>query len=488
MKKGVLLLKSLALMLCLGVLASTLQGVAFAQTAPITIMLDGRQLVTDVAPIIVSGRTLVPMRAIFEALGASLAWAETTQTVTARKGATTVTLGINRPTATVNTQSVALDQPAQIVRGRTLVPLRFVVEALGAEVNWDDSRNRVIVTNTEGSRRRSPVAQALRLTTGGASFPFPLYTRLVAEYRNITSPAVSIDYASVGSGAGIRGILARTFDFAGTDAPLTDAQLREVSPNSILHIPTVMGAVAVTYNLPGIGNGLRLSPDVLADIYLGRITQWAHPRIAALNPGIAFPGIPMTVVRRSDASGTTFIFTDYLASVSDAWRTSVGVGTSVAWPGNTVGARGNEGVSAQVLQVPGSIGYVELSNAILNNLHVAHLRNRAGNFVPPTPEGATAAVAGLVANMPADMRVSLVDSPDPAAYPIVGLTWILVYRDQTDEAKARATVDFLRWAVAERNLEPFAAELHYAPLPEVVLQRVRQMLRTVNHNGVVIWP
>ncbi|MBS3873433.1 MAG: phosphate ABC transporter substrate-binding protein PstS [Firmicutes bacterium] len=488
MKKSIPILRSVALVLCLGILASTLQGVALAQTAPITIQLDGRQLVTDVAPIIVNGRTLVPMRAIFESLGASLTWTEATQTVTARKAATTVTLVINRATATVNTQSVPLDQPAQIRSGRTLVPLRFVAEALGAEVDWDGSRNRVIVTNTAVSRRRAPVAQELRLTTGGASFPFPLYTRLVAEYRNITSPAVSIDYASVGSGAGIRGILARTFDFAGTDAPLTDAQQREVLPNEILHIPTVMGAVAVTYNLPGIGSGLRLSPDILADIFLGRITQWAHPRIAALNPGIAFPDTPMTVVRRSDASGTTFIFTDYLARVSEAWRSGVGVGTSVAWPGTTVGARGNEGVSAKVMQVPGAIGYVELSNAILNNLHVAQLRNRAGNFVLPSPEGATAAAAGLAANMPADMRVSLVDSPGPDAYPIVGLTWILVYRDQADEAKARATVDFLRWAIAERNLEPFALELHYAPLPEVMLQRVRQMLRTINHNGVVIWP
>jgi len=483
------ILAAVAILICLSLLTALVPASAQAQPArPVAIELDGRPVATEVAPIITGGRTMVPMRAIFEALGAYLNWDGATRTVTARKAANSISLTIGQPSATVNNRTVSLEgQPAQIVNNRTLVPLRFVSEALGARVDWDGRNNLVKITSTEASRLRSPVTQEIRLTTGGASFPFPLYTRLVREYRNITSPNVSIDYASVGSGAGIRGILGGTFDFAGTDAPLTDAQQAQVSPNEILHIPTVMGAVAVAYDVPGLDRHLRLSPDVLADIFLGTINRWNDRRIAALNPGVRLPDHAITVVRRSDASGTTYIFTDYLSKVSERWRRDVGKGTSVSWPGTTIGARGNEGVSAQIGQLPGAIGYVELSTAILNNLHVAQLRNRAGNFVVPSPESATAAAAAMVRDMPRDMRTSLVDSPGANAYPIVGLTWILVHRDQADAAKARVIVDFLRWAVAERNLEPFAEELHYAPLPEPVLERVREQLGSINHKGSRIW-
>jgi phosphate transport system substrate-binding protein len=427
------------------------------------------------------------MRAIFEALGAYLTWDGATRTVTARKGANSISLTVGQPSATVNNRAVTLEQPTQIVNNRTLVPLRFVAESLGALVAWDSGNRMVRITSTEASRLRSPVAQEVRLTTGGATFPFPLYTRLVREYKNITNPAVRIDYASVGSGAGIRGILGGTFEFAGSDAPLTDAQIAQVAPNEILHIPVVMGAVAVAYEIPGVDRHLRLTPDVLADIFLGTITRWNDRRIVALNPGVRLPDMAITVVRRSDSSGTTFIFTDYLSRVSERWRREVGAATSVSWPGTTIGARGNEGVSAQIGQIPGAIGYVELSTAILNNLHVAQLRNRAGNFVIPSPASATAAAAGLVQDLPRDMRASMVDSPGANAYPIVGLTWILAHRDQADENRARVIVDFLRWAVAERNLEPFAAELHYAPLPEPVLERVREQLRSINYRGNKIW-
>ncbi|MBS3899463.1 MAG: phosphate ABC transporter substrate-binding protein PstS [Dethiobacter sp.] len=476
--------RAFTLLICLAILVSLLPTAAFAQTRrPISIEFDGRGITGDVSPIIVGGRTLVPMRVIFETLGADVNWNETTRTVSGRKAGRVINLVIGNRTATIDGRSVALEQPAQINNGRTLVPLRFVGEALGAQVEWDSARAIVRISSTDASRRRTPVAEALRLTTGGATFPFPLYTRLVTEYRRITEPAVTIDYASVGSGAGIRGILARTFDFAGTDAQLTDEQMAQVAPNQILHIPTVMGAVAVTYNVSGVGNGLRLTPDVLADIYLGVITRWNDARITALNPGVRLPDQRITVVRRSDSSGTTFIFTDYLSSISERWQREVGRATAVRWPGTTVGAHGNAGVAAQVSQLPGAIGYVELSTAIQSRLNMVQLRNRAGNFVTPTVDGTSAAAAGLVQQMPRDMRMSLVNSPGAEAYPIVGLTWILVYRDQADAAKARAIVDFLRWAVVERNLEPFAADLYYAPLPEGVITRVREQLETINHNG-----
>jgi len=487
MKKS-LQVKALAILFCVSLLVSLLPTATMATTRPITMEFDGRLIASEVPPIIVGGRTLVPMRVVFETLGALVTWDENTRTVTGHKAGNVIVLTIGNPTATVNGSPVRLDQAPRITAGRTLVPLRFVAETLGALVEWDESKALVKITSTAASERRSPLDRTLRLTTGGASFPFPLYARLTAEYARITAPTIQIDYASVGSGAGIRGLLARTFDFAGTDAPLTDEQMAQVLPNQVLHIPTVMGAVAVIYNVEGVRTGLRLTADVLADIFLGRLTHWNDPRIVQLNAGVTLPNQRITVVRRSDASGTTFIFTDYLSAVSEPWRTGPSRGTAVAWPSpGNVGARGNEGVSAQVGQIPGAIGYVELSHAIINKLDTVVLRNRAGNFVAPSVAATTAAAAGLAREIPADMRASLVNSPGANAYPIVGLTWIIVYRDQTDLAKANAMVDFLRWAVVERNLEPFAEELHYAPLAQELIDRVREQLRTLTFHGLPIW-
>jgi phosphate transport system substrate-binding protein len=467
---------------------SLLPTVALAQTRPITIEFDGRIVPSEISPVIVGTRTLVPLRVIFETLGADVSWDAATQTVTGRKGESVITLTIGSRTAAVNGVIRRLEQPAQIMEGRTLVPFRFIGEALGAGVEWDNARRIARIVSTDASRKRSPLDKELRLTTGGASFPNPLYQRLVHEYARITNPAIRIDYASVGSGAGIRGILGGTFDFAGSDAALTDEQLTQARPNLILHVPTVMGAVAVVYNVSGVGTGLRLSSDVLADIFLGAITKWNDARITALNPGVRMPDQNITVVRRSDSSGTTFIFTDYLSEISTQWRTQVGRATSVSWPSpGNIGARGNEGVAAQVSQIPGAIGYVELSNAFLNRLSTVALRNRAGNFVVPTVPATIAAAAGLARDLPVDMRASLVNSPGTQAYPIVGLTWILVHRDQANEDKARVIVDFLRWAVVERNLEPFAADLFYAPLPQEVIDRVREQLQSINHNNNRIW-
>lgn len=469
---------------CLGLLVALLPVAAFAQTRPISIEFDGRTVPSEVPPVIVGTRTMVPLRVIFETLGADVSWDAATQTVTGRKAGTEISLVIGNRTASVNGSARPLDQPAQIREGRTLVPFRFVGEALGARVEWDGQARVVRISSTDASRRRSPLDRELRLTTGGATFPNPLYQRLVHEYARITNPSIRIDYASVGSGAGIRGILGGTFDFAGSDAPLTPEQQAQVRPNEILHVPTVMGAVAAVYNIPGVGTGLRLTGEVLADIFRGVITNWNDARIATLNPGIRLPDQRITVVRRSDSSGTTFIFTDYLSKVSDAWRTGPGRGTTVSWPAaGNIGARGNEGVAAQVGQLPGAIGYVELSNAILNRLHTVALRNRAGNFVVPTVEATTVAAAAADVG-PLDHPTN---SPGTAAYPIVGLNWILVHRDQADASDARVIVDFLRWAIVERNLEPFAADLFYAPLPQEVLDRVREQLRTVNHNNTPVW-
>lgn len=486
---GVYVKKSIvAALFGLVLIVSLLPVTAVAQIRPISIILDGRTVPSDAPPVLVSGRTLVPMRVIFEALGADVSWNETNRTVTGRKADTTVVLTIDRREATVNGRTVTLDQAPRIQIGRTFVPLRFIAEALGADVSWNEAERAVVVTSTDRSRARKPVDTALRLTTGGASFPFPLYSRLMTEYARITNPKVEIDYASVGSGAGIRGILARTFSMAGTDAVLTAEQMAQVAPNQVLHIPTVAGSVTVIYNIEGARTGLRLTADVLSDIFLGRLTHWNDTRITALNPGVTLPNLRITVVRRSDSSGTTFIFTDYLATISEPWRNGPGRGTAVNWPSaGNVGARGNEGVSAQVGQIPGAIGYVELSHAIINRLNVAHLRNSAGNFIAPTVPATTSAVQGALGNLPADMRMSLVNSPGADAYPIVGLTWMLIYRDQTDLAQARAMVDFLRWAVVERNLEPFAEELHYAPLAQEFISRVNEKLRTINVQGVPVW-
>ncbi|MBS3985772.1 MAG: phosphate ABC transporter substrate-binding protein PstS [Selenomonadales bacterium] len=484
MRKHTLFVRVLAVLACLSTLVSLVPAMAVAQTRPIAIVLDGREIRGDAAPQIIGGRTMVPMRLIFEALGAEVTWTEATQTVGGRQGNISISLIIGNRSATVGGRAVSLDQPAQIIAGRTFVPVRFVAESLGATVEWDEAQRTVRITSATQSRMRSPVTSELRITAGGASFPFPLYTRLITEYAAITSPRVQIEYASVGSGAGIRGILARTFDFAGTDAPMTAEQQAQVRPNEVLHIPTVMGAVAVVYNLGGIGSGLRLTPGTLADIYLGRVTNWNDPSIRAQNPTLTLPDQRITLVRRSDSSGTTFIFTNYLSKVSAQWRSEVGEGTTVRWPGTTIGGAGNAGVAAQVSQIPGAIGYVELSTAVQSLLSMAHMQNRSGNFIAPSVEAATAAALIMEDS---SFMTHPTDSVAHRAYPIVGITWILVYRDQDNEAKARAIVDFLRWAIVERNLEPFAAELHYSPLTETGINRVRRLLQSITFNGQPVW-
>jgi phosphate transport system substrate-binding protein len=311
------------------------------------------------------------------------------------------------------------------------------------------------------------------LTGAGATFPNPLYQKWFSQYAGATG--VKINYQSIGSGGGIRQLSEGTVDFGASDAPMTDAELAKAKGGRVLHIPTVLGAVAVTHNVPGL-DSLKLTGDVLADVFLGRITRWNDPRIAALNPGAPLPAEDILVVRRSDGSGTTFIFTDYLAAVSPAWASGPGKGKEVQWPVG-LGGKGNEGVAGQVKQTPGAIGYVELAYATQNKLAVAAIRNAAGNFVLPSVAGATAAAAGVAERLgdTTDYRVSIVNAPGAQAYPISSFTWMLAYAQQADTVKGRKLVDFLKWALTDGQKE--AAALDYAPLPDVMAQ---QLLRRVD--------
>jgi len=319
-------------------------------------------------------------------------------------------------------------------------------------------------------------AQAADLTGAGATFPAPIYQKWFYDYAQKTG--VKINYQSIGSGGGVRQISEQTVDFGASDGPMSDAELANAKGGAILHIPTVLGAVALTYNAAGVPTGLKLTGDVIADIYLGKITKWNDARITRLNPGVKLPDSDILVVHRADASGTSYIFTDYLSSISPAWKAGPGKGKDVQWPVG-LGGKGNEGVSGQVKQTPGAIGYVELAYAKQNKLPYALVRNQAGRFVAPSIEGATAAAAGVAKGLPAntDFRISIVNAPGATAYPISSFTWILIYQNQRDAAKSAKLLQFLRWALHDGQKE--VASLDYAPLPENIVRMLDQRLRTV---------
>ncbi len=318
----------------------------------------------------------------------------------------------------------------------------------------------------------------IRLQGAGATFPNPLYQKWLSEYGKL-NPSIKIDYQSIGSGGGIQQIQAQTVDFGASDAPMSDADLQK-APAPILHIPTVLGAVVVTYNLPGVAQPLRFAPDVLADIFLGKIKQWNDPRIKADNAGAMLPDAAIAVVHRSDGSGTTAVFTDYLAKVSPVWKEKPGAGKSIDWPVGQ-GGKGNEGVSGQVKQQPHTIGYVELAYAAPNSLPVALIKNKAGNFVAPSLDAVTAAAAESVAQTPADLRVSITDAAGAQAYPIASYTYVLIYQQQQDAAKGKALVDFLWWGIHDG--EVFAKDLQYAPLPPQIAQQAEAKLKAITANG-----
>ncbi|HWO89296.1 MAG TPA: phosphate ABC transporter substrate-binding protein PstS [Gemmatimonadales bacterium] len=318
----------------------------------------------------------------------------------------------------------------------------------------------------------------VRLTGAGATFPYPVYSRWVLEYSR-ANPGIEVNYQSIGSGGGIRQFTDRTVDFGATDGPMSDSQIAAVRGN-VLHIPTVLGAVVPAYNLPETTTRLRFTPEVLAGIFLGQITRWNDSRIAAANPGVSLPNQQIVVIHRSDGSGTTYVWTDYLSKISPEWMRRVGRGTSVNWP-TGLGGRGNEGVASLVRRTPGAIGYVELVYAEQTRIPFGLVRNRAGNFVEASPASTTAAAAGAQLPNDTDFRVSITDAPGPDSYPIASFTWILIPRQIDDQARGRALLEFLWWAVHDG--QRLASQLGYAPLPQRVVRLVEQRLRSVSSGG-----
>ena len=316
------------------------------------------------------------------------------------------------------------------------------------------------------------------LQGAGATFPNPLYQKWLSEYGKLHSN-VKIDYQSIGSGGGIKQLKEQTVDFGASDSPMKDDDLKS-APGEVLHIPTVLGAVVITYNLSGINQPLKFSPEVVADIFLGKIKKWNDSKIAADNAGVALPANDITVVHRSDGSGTSAVFTDYLSKVSVEWKDKVGSGTSPSWPIG-IGGKGNEGVTGQVKNTPNTIGYVELAYAVQNKLPVAHIKNASGSFIEPSIDSVTAAAAASAANTPDDLRVSITNAAGAQVYPISSYTYILVYKNQKDAAKGKALVDFLWWGIHDG--ETYAKELQYAPLPADIVKRAEVKINSITAGG-----
>ena len=320
---------------------------------------------------------------------------------------------------------------------------------------------------------------AQQLTGAGATFPYPIYSKWFDAYAKKTG--AQINYQSIGSGGGIRQFTQGTVDFGATDGPMTDEQVAAVKGN-VVHLPTVLGAVVLTYNLPALGSTrLKLDAATVADIFLGKITTWNDPRIAALNPGVKLPRMDLIVVHRSDGSGTTYVFVDYLSKVSPEWKSKVGAATSVSWP-TGLGGKGNEGVTQQIKQLEGSLGYVELVYAASNKLPVTLVKNAAGQFVEPTLEAVTAAASGARLDKNTDFRVSITNAAGAKSYPIASYTWLLVKTDTPDATKARAIRDFLVW-MTTGEAQKMAGELGYAPLPSDVSALVQARVKTLKAGG-----
>jgi phosphate transport system substrate-binding protein len=357
------------------------------------------------------------------------------------------------------------------VRAIKLAALIFFVAACSK----GDGNNSGAASSTASS-----VSGGADLTGAGATFPYPIYSKWFSDYA--TATGVKINYQSIGSGGGVRQISEETVDFGASDGPMSDDELAKAKGGPILHIPTVLGADVITYNVPGVTAVLKLTPSVIADIFMGRIKKWNDTRIGSLNSGVTLPNQDILVVHRSDGSGTTYIFTDYLDEVSPAWHTGVGKGKEVKWPVG-LGGKGNEGVSGQVKQTPGAVGYVELAYAKQNNLPAALVRNKSGQYIAASVPAVTAAAAGVAQSLPAntDYRISIVDAPGAQSYPISSFTWLLVYQHQKDAVKGKKLIDFLNWAMTEG--EKTAPTLDYAPLPAEMVTSVKAKIATIDLAG-----
>ena len=318
-----------------------------------------------------------------------------------------------------------------------------------------------------------PVFGQTTLTGAGATFPYPIYSRWFSEYHKLHSD-VEINYQSIGSGGGIRQVTAGTVDFGASDMPMNDKQLKEAK-TKILNIPTVLGADVPAYNIPGVSGELKFTPEALAGIFLGKISKWNDKALTSVNPGVNLPDKEIIVVHRSDGSGTTFIFTDYLSKISPEWKSQVGADTSVKWPIG-IGQKGNEGVAGSIRQLSGAIGYVELIYAVQNNIPYGSVRNSAGAFIKASLESVTAAAAS-VPKMPDDFRVSITNAPGKDAYAISSFTWLLIPAQSKDPAKGKILADFLNWMVTDG--QKMTASLSYAPLPENVVAKVKEAIKQV---------
>jgi len=317
-------------------------------------------------------------------------------------------------------------------------------------------------------------AQSVDLTGAGATFPYPIYSKWFSDYAKSTG--VKINYQSIGSGGGIRQLSEQTVDFGASDGPMSDQELANAKGGPVLHFPTVMGAVVITYNIPGLTRPLNLTGDAIVDIFAGKITKWIDAQIVAQNRGVPLSNSDILVVHRSDGSGTTYIFSDYLTSVSPSWSSTLGKGKEIKWPVG-LGGKGNEGVAGQVKQTPGSIGYVELAYAKQNSLPFANIRNAAGRFIAPSIASVTAAAASMKLPKNTDYRVSIANAPGKDSYPISSMTWILVYQNQPDRVKGAKLVNFLRWAY--KDGEKTVASLDYAPLPAPMVAQLQSRLKTI---------
>ncbi len=374
-----------------------------------------------------------------------------------------------------------LHRPLLLVAGILVLSLIALSIACGGD---DETSGSTTAISTPRSSSGSvqvcpPAGSAKSLTAAGATFPFPLYSKWIDEYKKACG--VEINYQSIGSGGGIKQITAKTVDYAGSDAIMNQEQTKaaEDAGGPILHIPMTSGSEAIIFNLPGIDKGqLKLSGDVLADIYLKKIKKWNDPKITALNSGVSLSDTDIAVVHRSDGSGTTFIFTNYLSKVSDEWKSSVGSATSVNWPGD-IGGEGNEGVANQVRQIPGAIGYVELAYAVKNNLVWASLKNKSGNFLEPSLDATTAAATGVT--LPDDMKVLITDSENAGAYLIAGFSWALVFVNQPDKAKGQTLVSYLWWSIHDG--QQFSSDLFYAPLSKDAVGKAEAEIKSIKFQG-----
>jgi phosphate transport system substrate-binding protein len=317
-------------------------------------------------------------------------------------------------------------------------------------------------------------AQKAQINGAGATFPYPIYSKWFSEYNKL-HPEVEINYQSIGSGGGIRQLTNQTVFFGATDGPMTPEQMQG-APGKILHLPMVLGAVVPIYNLPGTQGEIKFNGPVLADIFLGKITKWNDPAIAKLNGGMKLPATDITVVHRSDGSGTSYIWVDYLAKVSPEWMKKVGVATSVNWPSG-LGGKGNEGVAGLVQQTPGSLGYVELIYALQNKIAYGAVQNADGEFMRASIQAVTAAAGAAVKNMPKDFRVSITNAPGKGVYPISSFTWLLLYENPKDKAQSKVMVDFVKWALTDG--QKFAGDLGYAPLPAEVVKLEMEALKII---------